>query len=246
MESKKTLLVSGCSFTFEPWNWPTFVANEFDYDLINVAMGCQGNGLIFRKLIYKLDELLKTKSPEDIIVGVMWSGIDRVEFHMKDVKFPANYDGWKENPTCVIPGINTWVIGNHHWTNKYSKLWYVTYYSDIEMAIKTMEYIIFTQMYLEKHRIKYFMSTYMDIFHSKYSEHITYSKEVKYLYDMIDFSKFLPVSGCHEWVKEHYNDGGFNNPDEHGNIGVHPTEFGHKMFSDEVIVPFIKKNINNE
>ena len=29
MDDKKIFVASGCSFTFEPWNWPTFVAEEY-------------------------------------------------------------------------------------------------------------------------------------------------------------------------------------------------------------------------
>lgn len=85
------------------------------------------------------------------------------------------------------------------------------------------------------------MSTYMDIFKDESTNN---HPDVKYLYDMIDFSKFLPVNGCFEWVKENYPKE-FRVVDENGNIlDFHPTEKGHEKFTDEVIIPYLKeKNI---
>ena len=51
-----------------------------DYNLLNVAMPCQGNHIIAQKVIYNVNQQLKTKKSEEIIVGVMWSGVDRHNF----------------------------------------------------------------------------------------------------------------------------------------------------------------------
>lgn len=246
----KTLIASGCSFTFETWNWPGFLSNSIGAKLINVGMGSQGNGLISKKMMYALDNELKDKSPDDIIVGIMWSGIDRNEFYVDDIsdlndlKKLKSIDKWTFNPTSVINGEeNTnWVITNSHWKNKHSKLWYENYHTNIGSMVNTIQYILLTQWYLERKNVKYFMTTYLDIFHGEHSKNFIAHPEVSYLYDMIDFSKFLPISGCHEWVKEHYGDkDGFNAPDINGYIGIHPTKYGHEMFSNEVIIPFLNE-----
>jgi hypothetical protein len=79
---KKKLIASGCSFTFEPWSWPTPTSQLLNMDLINVGMGSQGNGLISKKIIYTVDKELKKTKPEDILVGIMWSGIDRHDVYI--------------------------------------------------------------------------------------------------------------------------------------------------------------------
>ena len=104
--NKKTILVSGCSFTFEPWCWPTFTTNELETNLINVGLASQGNSLISKKLIYNTDKFLKSNSNEDLVVGVMWSGIDRHDFHIDEEIKLANIDGWLENPTKIIDDKN--------------------------------------------------------------------------------------------------------------------------------------------
>ena len=93
----KKVIVSGCSFTFEDWNWPKFLIKHLKIrkeNLNNVGMASQGNGLISKKLIYAVNKELETTKPEDILVGVMWSGVDRFDFHSEN-----NYssDNWGNN-----------------------------------------------------------------------------------------------------------------------------------------------------
>lgn len=241
--NKKKLIASGCSFTFEPWNWPTFVCDEIGLDLINVGMASQGNGLIAKKAIYQVDKLLKSHNPEDIIVGIMWSGVDRHEFYTDDSNKISNVNGWIENPTNVVDDRKNWIITNFMWTEPHAKIWYENLHTHIGAMIMTVQNILLTQWYLERHGVKYFMSTFLDIFHANGADYLVSHPEVKYLYEMIDFSKFLPVNGCHEWVNDNYSEEGFNSPDKYGNRGIHPTKFGHIKFAQEVVVPYIKENI---
>jgi hypothetical protein len=105
------------------------------------------------------------------------------------------------------------------------------------MIILTLENILRTQWYLEKHNIKYFMTTYMDIF-GKYNKNVFEHEEIKYLYEMIDFEKFIPINGCYEWLIKNYPDIGFDK--EINKHTSHPNKKGHTLFSNELIIPFIK------
>ena len=243
-ETKKLLVVGGCSFTFEPWNWPKFVVEHFNGPhLLNTAMACQGNGLIAKKIIANIDKTLKEKKykTDDILVGIMWSGIDRYDFHIDHNYYVKNTDGWLENPTKITQDSRcSWMITNAGWKNNISKVWYENLHTSIGAAVYTCQNILMTQWYLEKHNIKYFMTTYMNIFYSNYSRELFNDSEVKYLFDMIDFDKFLPVIGCHEWIKEHYPDD-LGPMDSNGQMGIHPNMHGHQMFSNEVIIPYIKE-----
>lgn len=233
---KKTFIASGCSFTFEPWNWPTFVAQEFDMHLINVGMASQGNGLIAKKAIYKVQELLNQGyKNENIIVGIMWSGIDRYEIYDEKSKPLNNTDGWIENPTSITGNADdrNWVILNYGWKTDKARQWYGNLHSHIGAVIHTFEQILLTQWFLERNNINYFMTTFMDIF-GKIPKDTMLNPDVKYLFDMIDFTKFLPVDGENEWLIEHYPVVGVPIKD-----GIHPYEFGHKMFAKEVISPIV-------
>lgn len=241
---KKVLLVSGCSFTFEKWNWPGHLGDILGYKVVNVGMASQGNGLIARKLVYALDKLLLEYSPEEILVGIMWSGTDRAEFHSHEHKSVLSWGGFTEgtpdveNPTRVVDKGYNWHILNQHWTNKESSTYYGMFHTAVQGMVYSVEHMLRIQWYLEKLNISYFMSTFTDIF----NELLIKNPEVEYLYKKINFDSFLPVKGCYEWVLEHHKkDGGFNIPDDNQYIGIHPTSFGHEQFTKKVIIPHLIK-----
>jgi hypothetical protein len=240
---KKLLLTSGCSFTDTLDSWPNHLSKKLNFNLDNIAFASQGNGLISRKLIYKINQIPKSiLNQNDIIVGVMWSGIDRAERFIDskgDQYFVTNLSK-PENVTSVVPGYRNWRLMIPDWV-KYEdcKLHYEVFNNKISSKIYTIEHILRTQWFLEKHNIKYFMSTYMDIFKDKNNSNEY--PDVKYLYNMIDFSKFLPINGCFEWVKEHYPKE-FRGINKNGDItDFHPTNFGQEKFTDEVIIPYLKE-----
>lgn len=188
-------------------------------------MGCQGNGLISRGIIYEVHEQLKTHDSDDLLVGVVWSGPDRHDFYLDpnrhEDSFNENIDGWMKNPTGFIPDINNWVLLSHHWKMEYSKIWYQHFHSATGQRIATLENILRTQWFLEKHNIKYFMSTYTA---EVIPEELQHEPSTAHLYEQIDFTSFLPINGIAEWV---------------GVPNNHPTTEQHKEFTDEVIMPFI-------
>lgn len=238
---KKLLIASGCSFTFEKWNWPGHLSKELDVKIINVGMGSQGNGLISRKLLYAVENAKKIYSSDEILVGVMWSGTDRSEYHTFDNTNVINW-GFNttapniKNPTNVVDGMYNWRILNQHWVNKESLNYYQNFHTAIFGMVSTIEHILRIQWYLKNLNIDYFMSTYMNIFDDKI---LTENREVDHLFKMINFDMFLPVKGCYEWVLENYKVEGFPNISDHSKI-EHPTSFGHRKFSEEVIVPYLK------
>jgi hypothetical protein len=89
------------------------------------------------------------------------------------------------------------------------------------------------------------MSTMQDIWDITYpgrpNEFLIDNAEVRYLYDMIDHTKFLPVKGCQNWVLENHKAEGFNPADSEGNIDLHPNKAGHLRFTEQVILPHLKE-----
>jgi len=79
-------------------------------------MGSIGNGLIAKQIIYQTTQLLKINKPEDILVGIMWSGIDRHEIYTlsKEAKKYVETDGLIENPTEVVPRKSIGVLCIQH------------------------------------------------------------------------------------------------------------------------------------
>jgi hypothetical protein len=231
----KFLITGGCSFSEcrSPHidTWARHLSQLMpDHQHISTAMGCQGNGLISRKLIYNVTKNLGN----DILVGVVWSGPDRHDFYLDHTPdLGTTGSGWVENPTKVSPeSQGGWVILNHHWEISLSKSYYSKYHDDIGHLVYSYEHILRTQWFLEKHKVPYFMSTYnKTVFPTDQLQH----PEVHHLYTQIDHSKFLPVMGVHEWCKD-YSGIDFPVPGDH-----HPGTQQYKVFTEQVIVPFFKE-----
>lgn len=242
--SSKKFIVSGCSFSGPDWSgreWPQlFMTHLPDYTLINKAKPSRGNGLISKAVIYEVQNQLQNGVlPEDILVAVQWSGWDRHENHVSSWFFNSELPTGKEqelsfeqvfeSPRFRFQGFiddipDSWEIYNHHWEHKNSKLYYSTFYSDTGKLIESLEHILRTQWFLEKHNIKYFMTTMIKFPDS--------CDETEHLFQMIDKSKFLPVTGMYEWAQ---SSGLPLRSDNHLSMEQ------NNMFVDTVILPYAKK-----
>ena len=248
MEEKKTLVVSGCSFTAHSHNWPYILRELYDFEVINCAEASQGNGLISRKLIYKLNQLEKNFGTKNLLVGVMWSAIDRSERYVDSGDMYVGPPFLKYNPTYVLDNYDWagWRMMCPQWTKAEDCIQqYKIFNHPLSSMVYTIEHILRVQWYLEKKGISYFMSSMQDIWDITYperpNEFLINNAEVRYLYDMIDHTKFLPVKGCQDWVLENCKEEGFNLPDSQGRIDLHPNKAGHLRFTENVILPHLKE-----
>jgi hypothetical protein len=243
-EQTKILISSGCSFTNGETNWPTPLANLLNLKLKNVAESSQGNALISRKLIHAVESALTSYNSNEIIVGIVWSQVERSERYIEKTDEYCGPPYFDFNPTSVVDGYPNWRILRWEWINSMdSKLYYEIYNNLISSMVYTIEHILRVQWYLEKQGITYFMSSITDILHP----HLLQHPEISYLYKQIDFSKFLPIKGEYEWVKENYPENGFNPPLPDGKPDWHPNKLGSMKFAEEVIFPFLlKKPIINK
>jgi len=257
----KALIVSGCSFTecrsHDPNNWYTWpkhlhdILKDYGYDVfINKAMGSQGNGLISRSLMYSVSKALTKYKPEDILVGVMWSGSSRLDYmnSRPDLMswYGSNPDGWMENPTSFVDNAEKkWIIMNPHWTNEEAQIYYKYFYDDVGAAIYSIEHILRLQYFLKDKKVPYFFTNFTDeniLINSKYVNDNKH--EYDYLYELIDFNNYLPVSSEHRWVydnattKEEFRARHLYN----GTwcTWIHPNRQEHKEFAEQVIVPYLK------
>ena len=170
------LITSGCSFSethsthFE--SWPEHLLKLLPkYSPISKGLASQGNGLISRGIIYEVSKKLKDGVPaKDILVGVQWSGPDRMDFLFDNPQYAkhklardagmfdkneyTNWDGWMENPTGFIEDDKNWVIASLGWKlgRRYFELWH----SRDQGSIYTLEHILRAQWFLEKHNITSF------------------------------------------------------------------------------------------
>ena len=246
MESKKTLIVSGCSFTAHDHNWPFILQELFDFNMINSAVPSQGNGLISRKIIHDTNQAgvgwanIAPINTEDIVVGVMWSAIDRSERYISHDDMYVGPPFQSYNPTNVTEyKWDGWRLMLPDWQDSQDcRLQYRVFNHVISSTVYTLEHILRVQWYLKRLNIKYFMSTMQKLFDPE----LVKIREISYLYNMVDWEKFLPVEGCLEWVQDNYKLEGFDPPKEDGFQDLHPTRFGHEKFTEEIILPYLKQN----
>ena len=235
-----TLITAGCSFSELiigfPETWPLWVERKYGFSAVHTGKSCQGNGMISRTVLHQIHEQLKTHSPENLLVGIMWSGTSRHEQYVNDkLQFRKNIDGWIDNPVSFIdndPG--SWVIYNSNWKLPQANIYYRNIFDPIYSQIQTLEHILRVQDYLKLHNIKYFMGTYTDQVFD-----IRHHPSLDWMYDQIDFDKFLPVEGCWDWVRDNSK-----LPMPVTSCGDHPTSGQHEEFTTQVIVPFLKEKYN--
>ncbi len=236
--SSKKFIVSGCSFSapdFLVETWPKlFTTHLPDYTLINKSAQSRGNGLISRAVIYEVQNQLQNGVlPDDILVAVQWSGWGRHENHISDLSLLSSSDEQVRPISKRVQGFidnytNSWEIMNHHWDTKNSKLYYSMLYSEKGKLIESLEHILRTQWFLEKHNIKYFMTNMI-----KFSDSCD---ETEHLFQMIDKSKFLPILGMLEWAQS---------------TGLPLLDNGHlsleqnSIFADTVVLPFLINTVTS-
>lgn len=285
------LVTGGCSFTEYVGCWPywlirTLRETQFKTSIAlhNTGIGGGDNALIARKVIHKVNKLLKEKEPKDIIVGIMWSGSNRKSFYSDDydhlrmmfnVDEPLDDEQFKkrnkhgQRPKKFPNKPHKWPSNDHH--GRYILLTPGNTYSDSgiyngfaenvyknihnrNIAIaETYEHVLRVQWYLDKHKIKYFMQTYMPEWVNQYVKNSNQPKlvrhlsskehpQVGYLKEMIDWSKFTDTS-CWQWVKDN-SKLDWNAYDSLRDItrlpgDMHPTSDQQKEYVDQYLWPYL-------
>jgi hypothetical protein len=190
-----------------------------------------------------VSEALKKYSKDDILVAVMWSGPGRYDYFVERTDYlsfsrnKTNLDGWLENPTGFVRNASkNWVILNSGWKTPEAKLYYENFFDSIGSIIYTIEHILRTQWFLNQHGIKYFFTCYTDyVLHKNVFSDIKIREhaQIKYLYDMIDFDKFLPVNSITSWIIENQIPPLLDESDQH------PNRAQHMAFVEGVIMPYL-------
>lgn len=230
------MIASGCSYTIGN-SWADATAKLLNCPLQNYAVSATGNGRISRSILYGVSEALKTYKPEEIFVGVAWSGNNRREVYQTKVDYENICLTRRiENPTGFVKGSNNWVTISPHWSDLYSEYYYKYFYDKTESEILTLEHIHRTQMFLDKVGIDYVMTTYAPGVLPE-----TLNSSTEHLYNSIDFTKFLPVKSIMEWCIEESD-----LPLAEEDVGkmpeaMHPTPQHSFRFSQKVIYPYLKE-----
>lgn len=231
-----TFLSGGCSFSEVPTmgaeNWPLHVEKYLQVPSIHTGLSTAGNYFIYKSLIY---ELSKIENKENVLVGIMWSGANRGMFYTtKEIISPEERKSIKTMFPVKIAGEKAYYFTQPYLKRlNYNKIWYSNFHDIIASYIQTVEYILQLQWYLKLNSIKYFMTTF-----SGYSlpDHDNLQKhpDISYLYNQIDFSNWLDVKSMMDFNKE--SGLPFKAPND-----LHPSTEQSKLFTEQVIIPHLKK-----
>lgn len=244
LKKPKCLLTAGCSFSQVPnadITWPVHLRDRLHAEnCLFLGQGAAGNGIISRKVIYHTQKMLKIYKPEEILVGIMWSGRDRLEMYSTNKDFPhqkfSSFAEGYRNPVRVANDYNFYLL-NAHWNDEATQLYMKHYYDEIGAYILSLEHILRTQWFLQRVGVPYFMCEYsVDCLPTR---DITISQhpDVQYLLDLIDMSAWLPIDNMWQWS----TDTGIpfaRPPDPHPS-----TEHHIKFVADIVLVHLFRRGL---
>ena len=262
MSENKIFIAAGSGLANNKNCWQHICKEKLNHNIIDLTEEKIGNALISRRVIYKVNELIKTHKPEDIVVGIMWTIPQIQERYVNDIK-NDRYMGKTENSlTSVVDDIKNWRTLNFEniSSSEDCELFFKIIYNKLQSYVISVEHIIRTQWFLNRLGVRYFMTSHLDIFYNEknylkmydiskltdykrksYSLNILSYNEINYLYDMIDKKTFLPIYSMLDWVQENYPNDGFDDSEK-----LKPNDFANQKFTTEVIIPFLKKTYNME
>lgn len=238
------LITSGCSFSQvssqkpdSAETWPIHLQRHLNCDAQHHGKCASGNGIISRSVIFHVSEALKKYKPEQILVGIMWSGADRHEFYSTDTAIDTEQFGDDisigcENPARITSSNRNFYLINNHWDDISTKTYFKYFHDDIGSKIYTLEHILRTQWFLKLTGVNYFMMTYGP--DSMPSESELSHPDIKPLHDMIDFTNFTNAPNMTTWAKRSripFSADG------------HPSTTHHTKFTQDFIIPHLKKKM---
>ena len=243
MENIKLLITAGCSFTQYPnkdTSWSYHLSSHLGCETLYLGQGAAGNGIISRHVIFQTLEALKKYKPNEILVGIMWSGANRYDFYNTNNVPHHHIEIGSENyrnPVKINKDHNFYILSTH-WDDDSTKNYFANFYDEVGSYLYTIENILRVQWFLKLHSIPYFMTKFSKnvLPDDGKNQLIKNHSDIKYLYDQIDFTNFLNVNNCEDWAR--FESGlDFARPPD-----PHPSTEQHKAFTERVIIPHLTLN----
>ncbi len=233
----KKIITAGCSFTKYKWpTWSNFISwFEPEYNVVNVGASGSSNETIMRSVYNAVNKWSDVEK-----VYVMWSEPNRYEV-VHNTLDPSvkkdesvTYSRWDQDFDW-----NTF-YGGHYYKDKHE--YYVRHFqNERQNDIRTLERILFAQMYLEKNNIEYKMMCYKSIIIAHNKDYMTNGQ--KALYNKIDWTKFIfykEFCGLNEYTEDKWPEQ-FHKPHDE-----HPLPLAHYHWVKDVIYKSDIKCPDNE
>jgi hypothetical protein len=224
-----SIICHGCSFTRYKWDcWPKFVSWFKNTDVKNFGYSASGNETIARGVV---NSVLKHKKIEHMYI--MWSGSDRYEV-VRDTEEKIDHE--LATYSRFDPDFNWCVWFGGHPDIKKHKEYQKHFLNERHNWYRTLERILYTQMFLEKHNIEYTMMIYK----ADVLQHKNLSNSENALYKQIDWAKFKFYKdklGMWEFAHEQYPEEFAEESDQHPLPLTHYHWVKDIMFESDIKPP---------
>lgn len=193
----KLVIAHGCSFTRYKWDcWPKFLSwFEEDINVKNLGFAASGNETIARGVV---NSVLKHKNIHKMYI--MWSGSDRYEV-VRDTEEKLEHEF--ATYSRFDPDFNWCVWFGGHPDRKQHENYQRHFLNEGYNWFRTLENILYAQMFLNKHKINYKMMIYK----SDVLRHNNLSNAERVLYNQINWRRFIFFKeklGLYEFAHELY------------------------------------------
>jgi len=233
----KKIITAGCSYTRYKWPcWPSYVGLfEPGHTIRNLGAAGSSNETIMRSVHTAVS------THKDISkVYIMWSGSNRYEVVHDNIdselkkKEEITYSRWNHD--------YEWnqFYGGHYLDDKHH--YYVRHFqNERQNDVRTLEKILFTQMFLEKKNIEYRMMCFRAdiLIHDKSQM----SRGHQALYDEIDWARFVfykDKKGLYEYTTSEWPEQ-IDEPDD-----KHPYPLAHYHWVKDIMFKSDKNLTENE
>ena len=211
----------GCSFTRYKWStWPNFISWFKDTEVMNFGYSASGNETIARNVV---NSALKFKKIEHMYI--MWSGSDRYEL-VRDTEEDLEHE--LATYSRFDPDYNWCVWFGGHPDKQRHEDYQKHFLNERHNWYRTLEKILYTQMFLDKMNIDYTMMIYKsDVLNNK-----NLSNAENAIYKQIDWSKFKFYKdklGLWEFANDRYPDQFAEETD------LHPLPLTHYHWVKDII-----------
>ena len=247
--SYKKLLVSGCSFTHNnyhtPCTWGNNLAVWAGLDIYNLGIPGAGNTHIKNSIILWIEK--NQPDPADLLIIVMWSGIERVDWitgpELSNFKnsYPFTYN-YSESTELVLGG-NWWADDPNRSIVVKTLIDYTKFQNEQSLAMTS--WLAMTQLtdYLKQRGYTFYYTAWQNLWSpgDGANQWTDYGVELEKLglaldiapWLFFDHSKYLGT-----WVRKH----NYLMEDN-----LHPTRIGHEVWCRTVLIPeLIKQNALHE
>lgn len=250
MPNIKNLLVNGCSFTDNKLNtWATKLSqyhNRLSY--CNIAASGAGNEYICNSTIHHLESA--DLDPADTLVIVMWSGTGRKDISLSGEMYYQTTHNKQYSHGAAVNDLyylfsggltNSWM--QNTFTSKiFNSMYKIS--DPLALCLDSLLNFVKLEHYLKANKYHYVFTSYMNYWDpivescmgGDYS--IGFFCQDQSIYKNLNFSNWIFVNDRKDCLGEYARSNNLLDQT------FHPTELGHTLFTNQVVLPELEQRFN--